>query len=246
MWALSFTTILLSTTPCLMDVPKTEALALGLKTYVDDAGDVDYRRLALERTKAFTSFLDAVSGLCPEAFSRQSRDEKIALLLNFYNAWVIDFMTGAEGRPGSILKVRVKGQSVFDAPMISVRWHEKPLTLNSIEKVLLPGLRADPRYHFALVCGAKSCPKLRRMPYSARNLDDELQAETIKFLKDGERNQLEGDTWKVSRLFDWYQGEFGGSKGSVIEWIRTQAGDRFSKPKQLEFLEYDWSPNRRN
>ena len=136
MWALSFTTILLSTTPCLMDAPNTEALALGLKTYVDDAGDVDYRRLAVEKTEAFTSFLDAVSGLCPEAFSRQSRDQKIALLLNFYNAWVIDFMTGTDGRPGSILKVRVRGQSVFDAPIISVRWHEKPLTLNLIEKVL--------------------------------------------------------------------------------------------------------------
>ena len=229
-----------------MDAPKTESLALGLKTYVDDAGDVDYRRLAVERTAAFTSFLDAVSGLCPEAFSRQSRDEKIALLLNFYNAWVIEFMTGAEGRPGSILKVRVKGQSVFDAPIISVRWHEKPLTLNSIEKVLLPELRADPRYHFALVCGAKSCPTLRRTPYSAKYLDRELKAETIKFLEDGKRNQLKGDTWRVSRLFDWYQGEFGGSKESVIKWIRTQAGGRFSKPKRLEFLEYDWSPNQRD
>ena len=246
MWALSFTTILLSTNPCLMDAPNTEVLALGLKTYVDDAGDVDYRRLAVEKTEAFTSFLDAVSGLCPEAFSRQSRDQKIALLLNFYNAWVIDFMTGTDGRPGSILKVRVRGQSVFDAPIISVRWHEKPLTLNLIEKVLLPGLRPDPRYHFALVCGAKSCPKLRRIPYSAKHLDGELKAETIKFLKDGKRNQLEGDTWKVSRLFDWYQGEFGGSQASVIEWIHAQTETRFSKPKRLEFLEYDWSPNQRN
>ena len=54
-----------------MNAPNTEALALGLKTYVDDAGDVDYRRLAVEKTEAFTSYLDAVSGLCPEAISRQ-------------------------------------------------------------------------------------------------------------------------------------------------------------------------------
>ena len=47
-------------------------MALGLKTYVDDAGDVDYRRLAVEKTKAFTSFLDAVSGLCP----RRSHDNR--------------------------------------------------------------------------------------------------------------------------------------------------------------------------
>ena len=110
----------------------------------------------------------------------------------------------------------------------------------------MPGLRADPRYHFALVCGAKSCPKLRRVPYSAKHLDKELKDETIKFLEDGKRNQLEGDTWKVSRLFDWYQGEFGESQASVIEWIHAQTEARFPKPKRLEFLEYDWSPNQRN
>ena len=243
MWSLSLATLLLSSTPCLLAAPQTGGLALGLRTYVDSEGDVDYRRIAVEKSSAFTDFLDAASNLCPEAFKQLSRDEKIALLLNFYNAWVIDFMTGAEGRPNSILKVRVKGQPIFDAPIIALRWHKKSVSLNQIEKVFLPNLRPDPRYHFALVCGAKSCPKLRREPYRGSQLDEMLQSETMKFLQDPSRNDLRGDTWKVSRLFDWYRREYGGSEQSIIDWIAAQGIAQ--KPKQLEFLEYDWSPNQR-
>ena len=68
MWALSFTTIRFQ--PTLFNGrSNTGRLVLGLKTCVDDAGDADYRRLAVEKTEAFTSFLDAV----PPA-QRHSRD----------------------------------------------------------------------------------------------------------------------------------------------------------------------------
>ena len=244
--ALSLTLgVLASSVPCLERAPSLEGLAQGLERYVSQSGDVAYRKIALEQSSSFTSFLDEVTALCPTGYQKLTVDERIALLLNLYNAWVIDFMTGSDGTPKSILKVRIKGQSVFDAPVIKVRWHPTPLTLNQIEKKLLPGLRRDPRYHFALVCGARSCPKLRRKPYRGVNLDASLTLETRQFLGDLERNQLVGDTWKVSKLVDWYRTEFGGSQSATIDWIIKWAQFKGKRPKNLEFLEYDWTPNHR-
>ena len=231
--------------PCLERAPDLSALSEGLARYVDEQGDVDYRRIAAEGSPLFAKFVDDAISICPQTYQGFSVDQRIALLINLYNAWVIEFMTGSDGRPTSILKARIRGKSVFDAPLIQVRWHSKSLTLNSIEKSLLPAVRIDPRYHFALVCGAKSCPKLRRQPYRAQKLNEDLTHETLKFLKDPSRNQLSGKVWRVSRLFDWYRAEFGNSKASIIDWVLKQLGPEAKRPEGLEFLEYDWAPNQR-
>ena len=234
-----------SVSPCLESAPDLSSLSQGLERYVDGQGDVNYRRIAAERSPLFSKFLDDAVSVCPQTYASYSVEERIALLINLYNAWVIEFMTGNDGTPTSILKVRIKGKSVFDAPLIKVRWHPTLLTLNQLEKSLLPALRVDPRYHFALVCGAKSCPKLRRKPYLAENLNKTLREETLKFLRDPERNQLTGSVWRVSRLFDWYKSEFGNSETATIDWVMNQLGPEAKRPERLEFLEYDWAPNQR-
>ena len=237
--------MLISSTPCLDRAPSLSSLAQGLERYVNDQGEVDYQGIAKDKSTLFASFLDEATSLCPTTYQALTLDERIALLLNLYNAWVIEFMAGSDGKPDSILKVRVKGKSVFDAPIIRVTWHPESLTLNQIEKRLLPALRKDPRYHFALVCGAKSCPKLRRKPYMGSELSDTLSLETLKFLKDPERNQLAGNVWRISRLFDWYKTEFGTSESARIDWLLEQLGTKTKRPERLEFLEYDWTPNQR-
>lgn len=232
-------------TPCSQALPFTAGLTQGLERYVDEDGNVNYPQIAADKTQLFSTFLDETAALCPKTFNKLSVDDRVALVINFYNAWVIEFMTGSDGRPQSILKVRVKGKSVFDAPLIRVNWHSGVLSLNQLEKKILPSLRPDPRYHFALVCGAKSCPKLRRIAYQGKGLDGALTFETRKFLDDTERNQMRGSTWRVSRLFDWYKVEFGTSNEATIDWIMRFIDSKSSRPTQLEFMEYDWSPNLR-
>ena len=49
-------------------------------------------------------------------------------------------------------------------------------------KILIP--MGDARVHFALVCGALSCPNLPKQAFTFSNIEFELEQQTLKFLGD--------------------------------------------------------------
>ena len=51
---------------------------------------------------------------------------------------------------------------------------EQNYTLNAIEHQILRKMD-EPRIHFAINCASASCPKLAQKPYTAINLEAELQ-----------------------------------------------------------------------
>lgn len=59
-------------------------------------------------------------------------------------------------------------------------------------------------------CASVGCPALREEPFLAQRLDAQLEDQTIRFLKDRNRNYYEGESERlfVSPLFDWYAGDF--------------------------------------
>jgi hypothetical protein len=76
--------------------------------------------------------------------------------------------------------------------------------------------KVDPRIHFALNCGAKSCPAVKH--YTAAGLDDELQNSAIEFCEslgnvviDEAKREV-----RVSKIFKWYMGDFGESFNYVV------------------------------
>ena len=101
----------------------------------------------------------------------------------------------------------------------------------------------DPRVHFALNCGARSCPPIRT--YSEARLDQELDAAARAYVaaesdldRDRERLELPG-------LIKVYRGDFGADLelvelaesigGADGDWIRDHRDDL-----KLGFLRFDW------
>jgi hypothetical protein len=116
--------------------------------------------------------------------------------------------------------------------------------------ILRPRFR-EPRVHFAIVCASLSCPDLRREPYLGGGLDAQLAHATREFLANptkGVEPAPEGRTAKVSSIFKWFAGDFGGADG-VVRFIRSAAdpglGSRLSRLETagLGYLPYDWSLN---
>ncbi len=62
----------------------------------------------------------------------------------------------------------------------------------------------DPRIHFAISCGARSCPAVRT--YDAGQLDAQLDAATRAFVADGVT--VDGDALVVSEIFKWFRADF--------------------------------------
>lgn len=97
--------------------------------------------------------------------------------------------------------------------------------------------KTDPRIHFALNCGAKSCPPIAF--YTADRLDQQLELATRNYLK----QELQYDSLRnrvyVPALFSWFRGDFGGRK-KIFRWLESYrlipAG---SRPKII-YKPYNW------
>lgn len=98
----------------------------------------------------------------------------------------------------------------------------------------------DYRIHFALNCGATSCPPIRN--YSAENLEEELQTATAFFLDTETRLDSIDCTIYASSIFNWYQGDFGGYDG-IKKLILRHHGypAEHHQRYDLKFTAYDWT-----
>ena len=97
--------------------------------------------------------------------------------------------------------------------------------------------RVNPRIHYALNCGALSCP-LVQLYHSAT-----VEAELDKNVKDylSKTVVVEANKIKVPVLFSWFRADFGGIKGVKKFLLSYDLIQESDKKKSLEFLDYDWT-----
>jgi hypothetical protein len=145
-----------------------------------------------------------------------------------------------------VSEYEVRGQKVVFRAM------GKPITLDEIEHENLRPIFKDARVHFALVCGAVSCPFLRSEAYTPDALDKQLDNQGEQFLSDPFRNRFSEQENKLylSKIFDWFSDDFKRDRGNVKEFIKkflqkpVQA--KISEGTSIDFLEYDWSLNNKS
>lgn len=96
----------------------------------------------------------------------------------------------------------------------------------------------DPRIHFALNCGAESCPPITA--YSADALDSELDTSTRSFLRQSSTYNRSPNELRVIRLFLYYRGDFGGRRGIYTFLERYDIIDPDDRPR-IRYDTYDWT-----
>lgn len=127
---------------------------------------------------------------------------------------------------GVLRKYRHK-YSLGYMPMWFPEKHIKELAVNEI----------DWRIHFALNCGAKSCPPIAF--YHLDKLEQQLDLATTSFLSEETFINDAEKTISVTKIMFWFKGDFGGSKG-----IKKILGDLFSKDVsryKMDYQDYDWT-----
>lgn len=95
----------------------------------------------------------------------------------------------------------------------------------------------DPRIHFALNCGATSCPPI--VAYTATGIEEELDIATESFLQ-STVERPDSDTIRISRLFLYYRGDFGGRSGIYTFLERYGVLEPGDRPR-VRYQPYDWS-----
>lgn len=96
----------------------------------------------------------------------------------------------------------------------------------------------DYRIHFALNCGAKSCPPIAF--YRAEQLDKQLDLATRVYL----RNEAVYDTIKnqihLPAIMGWFRGDFGGKK-KMKELLKKISVIPNDVDPSIKFKKYDWN-----
>ena len=97
-------------------------------------------------------------------------------------------------------------------------------------------LNQDYRIHFALNCGAASCPAIAA--YTAESIDEQLDQATSSYLT----NEVveENDTVYVPRIMLWFRGDFGGRSG-IKRLLRKHDIIEAGQRPRIRYKKYDWS-----
>ncbi len=211
----------------------------GLLGKYVSAGKVDYVGLKAEKPAldAYIVSVGAASGTLPMGF-----------YLNAYNAFVLGDLLAQPALPAKVTDL----PGFFDARKHKVAG--KDWTLNELETHVRTTWK-DPRVHFALNCGARSCPALQAAAFSEdpAALNQKLTAITSNFLNgpgvkvDATKNEV-----AVTKLMDWYAADFVAKSGSVGAFVQASVTDAqklaavnaaLGAGGKIVFLNYDWTPN---
>lgn len=217
--------------------------------------EVDYKGIG-ESREQLQVYLNSLAAVDDATFKSWPKDDRLAFLINSYNAWTVELILTKYPDLDSIKDLG----SLFTSP-----WKKKfiPLfggvvSLDDIEHGLIraPGSYDDPRIHFAVNCASIGCPALRQEAYSGDRLDQQLQDAEERFLRDGSRNRFENGVFKVSSIFKWYGDDF--RKGylginSLEQYLLSRAGvfgissaqlqTLSEKSIKIKYLKYDWKLN---
>ena len=243
------------------------------EAHTDADGRVDAAAIAADGR--FASFEEATCELQGEAMAlaRMEEPTRLAFCINLYNMAVRHAFFSL-GTPTTGLQIR----AYFDTVKYNVGG--VVYSLNDLENGVLrcneraplhfsvpfrrgdPRLAAclrtkEPRIHFALNCGARSCPAVKL--YTAEAVHEELRLAALGFLEAADNCRVEraAHTLWLSKIFSWYEKDFGESAAAiaaaVAEWLRGEPkaelqamlaeAARGGHKVKVRHVRYDWSSN---
>eukprot|EP01013_Petalomonas_cantuscygni_P025901 TRINITY_DN48032_c0_g1_i1.p1 TRINITY_DN48032_c0_g1~~TRINITY_DN48032_c0_g1_i1.p1 ORF type:complete len:550 (-),score=96.44 TRINITY_DN48032_c0_g1_i1:328-1977(-) len=106
----------------------------------------------------------------------------------------------------------------------------------------------DPRIHFALNCGARSCPPVKM--FSEEAVEEELRMAARAFCDENVVVDVSTRVVTLSRIFDWYRDDFAPSTGALLAvlvqqgWVGFASGVALSGMGHptIRWAPYDWDP----
>ncbi len=184
------------------------------RAYVDQQGGVNYAGLKKELA-ALRDFIDQLAAVSPENKPEwfRNEDERKRYYLTAYNAYILFYAVSAYPDKHALWS----RLGLFKNKDIVLGG--RTLTLNDLEHNIIRREFLDPRIHFALNCGARSCPPLKAGVIAQNATEDELEEAARRFINDPANVRFDETslTLHLSKIFDWFESDF-------LNYLRVKRG----------------------
>ncbi len=211
-----------------------------LKKYVNDKGLVNYKGFTADSVKLNT-YLKQL-GDNPPLKDVWTREDQLAYWFNAYNAFTVQLII--RNYPLKSIKDIAGG-----IPFVNTPWDVKFIhigdetyDLNNIEHGIVRKQFDEEKIHFALVCAAKGCPRLRNEAYTPDKVDAQLIDQAKNFFN-SDKNKISADKAVISPLLDWYGKDFKDKAPSMREYINKYSEVKIKEGVKIGYGDYDWSLN---
>jgi len=229
-----------------------------------DRGRINYE--AMKRSAEYEEYRKVAAGLKKfDPATLSTPQEKKAFWINLYNTIVVQgivelgigesvkeirgffkniaynvggFLFSADDMEHGILRANKRPPyAIF--PLFRGNDPRRPLSLDKV----------DPRIHFALVCGSRSCAPIRF--YQPDLVEEQLEQAARSFVNSSEVIIVpEENKVFLSQIFEWYSADFGGRRKAldfILMYLDPDEKASFLKENmngiRMEYLFYDWNLN---
>lgn len=175
-----------------------------------------------------------------------SRDAAFSFWVNLYNAETVALML--EAWPvRTILEVDggLFNTGPWSKKRLSVAGAE--LSLDDVEHGVLRPVWGDARVHYAVNCASVGCPNLAPAPWRSEGLDAALDRAARAYVNHPRGARLDEGQLVVSKIYEWFEADFGGSTSGVIAHLARHAepdfAARLARVGWIARTEYDWGVN---
>jgi Protein of unknown function, DUF547 len=223
-------------TPELSAIEAQAAWARVLSQHVNERGWVDFASLA-KSPQDLHAYIRYVANTKAEQLP--TANERLAHHINAYNALsmfnVIDL-----GLPASNASLSSRYRFFIS------RKHQiggQAMSLYDYENQVIRKLD-EPRIHWALNCSALSCPVLPRQPFTAQNLDAELERESRAFFSNPQNLRVDHNTRTVylSEILNFFPEDFVPvAAPNVIAYVKRYSPMPLDESYRVQFIPYDWT-----
>ncbi len=202
-----------------------------------------------------TVFIDQLKNLSFDELKKNinNDEEKKAFWINLYNGYVNSSLHKNpdlykdRGEFFSAKNIMVAGK-IFSLDVIEhgvlrrskIKWslgYFNKLFPNKTERALRVR-HLDKRIHFALNCGAKSCPPIAF--YNAENINQQLDLATKAYLTGEANYAVTENKLYLPAIMGWFRRDFGG-KNKMIRLVKSLNIVPEKANPSIEFKPYDWT-----
>lgn len=220
-------------------------LAKYVTTNEEGINLVDYAALKKEDLDNVQSYLNDMAKLNIDDYNRA---EQLAYWINIYNALTIQ--TVAHYYPvTNIQEVNISpglfSVGPWGAMLITIQ--KTPLSLDDINNRIIRPIWNDQRTHYALNNATIGAPNLNKKAYQGSIIEQQLNDAGLLYVNSLRGVQVIEGKLILSKLYDWYEEDFGGTKHDVIHHLRQFSKEPLrSQLKHINSIDsytYNWHIN---